>query len=118
MKVKYRCKKNLDKINIEWETKKSMCIVVCSKGYPDEFKKNIAIKNLDKLAVDQSNIIFHAGTIKKDTDIFSNGGRVLNFINLSEDFLEARKKIIKNIKTLNWQEGFFRSDIGHRVIKE
>ena len=112
------CKKNLDKINIEWETKKSMCIVVCSKGYPDEFKKNIAIKNLDKLAVDQSNIIFHAGTIKKNTDIFSNGGRVLNFINLSEDFLEARKKIIKNIKTLNWQEGFFRSDIGHRVIKE
>ena len=54
--------------------------------------KNIAIKNLDKLAVDQSNIIFHAGTIKKNTDIFSNGGRVLNFINLSEDFLEARKK--------------------------
>ena len=46
----------------------------------------------------------------------SNGGRVLNFVSLSESFRDSREKIITFIKNLNWPESFFRKDIGYKVI--
>ena len=44
------------------------------------------------------------------------GGRVLNFVALSENFLSARNKVLDNLKKLSWQNGFFRKDIGYKVI--
>ena len=76
------------------EKEKSVCVVLCSKGYPDKFKNNVEIKNLDKIILDKNEFIFHAGT-KKDNKIFSNGGRVLNFVILSKEFKECREKAIK-----------------------
>ena len=90
---------------------------MCSKGYPDKFQKNIKLPNLKKIKLDNSNFLFHAGTSKKKDGIFAVGGRVLNFVSLSDNFLSARKNIIKNIDILNWDDGFYRKDIGHKVIK-
>ena len=112
------CEKKLDKINIEWENKKSLCIVLCSKGYPEDFQKDVEIKNLDKMELDKNNFIYHAGTSENNNKIYAVGGRVLNFVCTSKDFDFARKNIINNLKKLNWSGGFFRSDIGHKVIKE
>ena len=108
----------LNKINIKWSNKKSLCIVVCSKGYPDSFKKNIEIKNLNKLKLSKSDYIFHAGTKKKDRKIYAMGGRVLNFVSLSTNFKLAKKNILSNLKKLDWSGGFFRKDIGYKVIKK
>ena len=47
----------------------------------------------------------------------SNGGRVLNFVSLSNNFKEARDNNIEMIKKINWTEGFYRKDIGCKVIK-
>jgi phosphoribosylamine--glycine ligase len=109
--------KNLDKIDLNWHEEKSLSIVLCSKGYPDRFKNNVEISNLDKLIIDKKNILFHAGTKKESNKILSNGGRVLNFIALDDSFEKAKSKVIKNIKTLNWENGFYRKDIGYKVIK-
>ena len=109
--------KNLDKIDLNWHEDKSLSIVLCSKGYPDRFKNNVEISNLDKLIIDKKNILFHAGTKKESNKILSNGGRVLNFIALDDTFEKARSNVIKNIKTLNWENGFYRKDIGYKVIK-
>ena len=46
------------------------------------------------------------------------GGRVLNFVNISDNFSEARDNLIKKINRLNWSGGFFRKDIGHKVIEK
>ncbi len=111
------CDQNLDKVNINWSDKKSLCIVICSKGYPDLFKKNIEIKNLKNIKLKNNDHIFHAGTLDKNKKIYAVGGRVLNFVSLSNDFKEAKKNILKNINTLNWSSGFYRKDIGYKVIK-
>ena len=111
------CDQKLNEINIEWLEMKSLCIVICSNGYPDKFQNNIELPNLKKIKLDNSNFLFHAGTSKKKGEIFAVGGRVLNFVSLSDNFLTARKNIIKNIDILNWNEGFYRKDIGHKVIK-
>ena len=106
----------LDEIIFEWSDKKSLCVVLCSNGYPDKYKKNIEIKDINKITLDKNNYLFHAGTAKFENKIHAIGGRVLNFVSLSDDFYEARKKIHNNLEKLNWNEGFYRKDIAFRVI--
>ena len=112
------CEKKLDRIELEWSDKKSLCIVICSKGYPETFSKNVLIENLDKINLNKYEFLFHAGTSSNNNKIYATGGRVLNFVTISEEFEEARKKIFSNIKKLDWPGGFYRKDIGHKVIKE
>ena len=112
------CEENLDKMKIEWEDKKSLCIVLCSKGYPDFFKKNIEIDKLNQIKLDKDEFIFHAGTEKKNNKTYAIGGRVLNFVSLSQDFVLAKNSIIKNLRNLDWPGGFYRRDIGYKVIKK
>ena len=111
------CDGKLNEISIDWLNKKSLCIVLCSKGYPDTYKKNIEIKNIKKIKTDIDEYLFHAGTINKNDLVFATGGRVLNFVSLSDDFKKARLSIINKIIKLNWSGGFYRKDIGYKVIK-
>ena len=108
--------KKLNTINIEWFNDKSICIVLCSKGYPDKFKNEIEIKNLKKMNLKENEFIFHAGTKFFNNQVLSNGGRVLNFVIRSKEFNKSRNKILKLIDQLDWKDGFFRKDIGYRVI--
>ena len=112
------CDKKLDKLNIEWLNKKSLCIVVCSKGYPDIFQKNVEIENINKINLKKDEFLFHAGTTMVNKKIFATGGRVLNFVSLSEDFKLAKNNLINNLNELNWTGGFYRSDIGYKVIEQ
>ena len=110
------CDEKLDEIKIKWSDKKSICIVVCSKGYPDNYDKNVEIKNINAINLGFNENLFHAGTLKEDGKICAIGGRVLNFVSVSEDFNSARKNIFKNLDRLNWSGGFYRKDIGYKVI--
>jgi len=107
----------LSTINIEWHEEKSLCIVVCSKGYPDEYSNNIIIKNIETINLKNGEFIYHAGTKNSQNKIYSNGGRVLNFVVLSDSFKLSRVKAIQLINKLNWNNGFYRKDIGFKVIK-
>ena len=111
------CDGKLDKVEIDWANKKSLCIVLCSKGYPDKYEKNIEIENLKKINTDNNNFIFHAGTLSKNETIFANGGRVLNFVSISDEYSKSRTEVIEKIEKLDWKNGFYRSDIGFKVIK-
>ena len=111
------CEKKLNKFEIKWSNKKSLCVVLCSNGYPDSFKKNVEIKNLEEIKLDKQEYIFHAGSLKKEGKTYAIGGRVLNFVALSDEFINARQMIYKRLDELDWQGGFYRKDIGHKVIK-
>ena len=106
----------LDEIKINWVNKKSLCVVLCSKGYPDSFQKNIEIKNINNFELDNDEYLYHAGTTKKNNKVYAIGGRVLNFVSLSNNFSNAKKKNNKNLNKLNWSNGFYRKDIGYKVI--
>ena len=110
------CDENLEKINIEWKNEKSLCIVLCSRGYPDKFTNNVKISNLNNIKLNNNDFIFHAGTKEEENEIFSNGGRVLNFVSLSSSFKSSRERALKLIEQLNWTNGFFRKDIGYKII--
>ena len=110
--------KKLEKQKIDWHKDSSICVVLCSKGYPDKFRKNIEIDNLELLNLDTKNFCFHAGTKIIDDKIKSNGGRVLNFVSISNNLKVARNHILRNLDILNWSNGHYRKDIGCKVIED
>ena len=89
-----------------------------SKGYPDKFEKNILIENLENFKNYKNQYIFHAGTKLAEKKFYSTGGRVLNFVSIDQNFKDAREKIFKLIKNLDWNNGHYRQDIGYRVIDQ
>jgi phosphoribosylamine--glycine ligase len=114
--------KKLDQFEIKFfEEKKLVCVVICSKGYPEEYRKGIEIKNLNLIEDqfiennDSTLAILHAGTIAKDQKVFANSGRVLNVVASEKSFLEARKKAYDLIAKINWVDGFVRNDIAKDV---
>ena len=111
------CEDKLDSINIEWHDEKSLCIVLCSKGYPDKYTNNIPINNLNKIDLKNNEFIYHAGTKTMKNEVYSNGGRVLNFVVLSNNFKNSKDKAIQLIKQLDWHNGYYRKDIGFKVIE-
>ena len=108
----------LKNIKISWKKTKSMTIVLCSKGYPNKYKKNIKIKKIDNLKLSKNEYIFHAGTKILNNQIVSNGGRVLNVTVLGGSFKKIRKKILSILNKINWKQGFYRKDIGWKVISK
>jgi len=111
-------KNKLNNLKIEWSKKSSITIVLCAKGYPFNYINNSEIKNLSNILMDKDNQIFHAGTYEKNNKTYSNGGRVLNITSSSESLIKARDKSLINIGKINWTDGFFRKDIGWRVINK
>ena len=111
-------KNKLRNTKIKWKKQKSMTIVLCSKGYPGKYKKNSRISNLNLINYSKNDYIYHAGTKLFNQEIRTNGGRVLNITSVGDSFLKIRKKIIKLIKKINWKDGFYRKDIGWKVINK
>ena len=111
-------KNKINKINILWNKKSCITIVLCAKGYPSNYIEDSEIKNLSNILSDKNNQIFHAGTYEKNGKIFSKSGRVLNITSLSRHLEEARDKSLDNLNKINWPDGFFRKDIGWKIIKK
>ena len=107
----------LKKINIKWKKEKSMTIVLCSKGYPGNYKKNLNLSKIQNFKLSSKSFIYHAGTKILNNKIVSCGGRVLNITSVGSDYLKIRNKILAILKKINWPYGFYRKDIGWRAIK-
>ena len=116
--LKYTSLNKLKTIKINWKKEKSMTVVLCAKGYPGEYKKNLKIQNIGKINLSEKDFIFHAGTKIVNNVLRSNGGRVLNVLSLGTNFKSIRKRIISNIKKLKLKGIFYRKDIGWKVINK
>ena len=114
--INYSLKNQLKKIKLSWEKNKCMTIVLCSKGYPGNYKKNKIVR-VEKLKNKKNLFVVHAGTKEDNGEILSTGGRVLNIVSKGRNYNLIRKNILKHIKNINWKDGFFRRDICWRVIK-
>lgn len=101
----------LKDIQIKIDKMKSMCVVMASKGYPEDYKSGHVIRGLDK--INDNNLIFHAGTkLNKNKEIVTNGGRVLNIVSVANTFKKAQSEVYKLIKNIKCSNLFYRKDIG------
>ena len=106
----------LDEITPNWADDHAMTIVMAADGYPGSYEKGSIIKGLDALPETSHEMTFHAGTSTKDGQIIATGGRVLNITARGDTLEDAHKRAYAMTRQIDWPEGFFRTDIGHRAL--
>ena len=102
----------LDQVELQWRDGSAVCVVAAAGGYPDEYAKGKQIKGLDQVT---EAIAFHAGTKLVDQQVVTNGGRVLGITALGADFQEAIAKVYTEVEKVNFEQMYYRRDIGHRA---
>ena len=108
---------NLASKTIKWKKKYAVCVVLASGGYPIEYDKGKVISGLDDVEKLDNVYVFHAGTAKKNSDIITNGGRVLNIVGVDEHFDKAQKRAYDAIKLVSFDGMHYRKDIGNKARK-
>jgi len=103
-------------IQLEWDERKALCVVVSSHGYPADFEKGQVIAGLEAVQA-AGTTVFHAGTREQDGHIVNSGGRVLGITALGHTVAQAQKTVYQALEKLDWEGGFFRHDIGYRAIQ-
>ena len=89
----------------------AVTVVLASEGYPDSYTKGMQINGLNN-----SDLLFHAGTIKKRNKIITNGGRVLNVVGIGENIGSAIKDAYCIADKIDFDGKIFRKDIGQKGI--
>jgi phosphoribosylamine--glycine ligase len=102
----------LDKCTIKFNGKKAISVIMASKGYPEKFEKGSVIKELSDASKVKDVIIFHAGTKEIGKDITASGGRVLAISATGESFSTAATAAYQAVQLIDWEGGFYRTDIG------
>ena len=106
-------KKNLKDITIDFIPQSAITVVIASKGYPGAFKKRVLLPSLKNFNDKTEISVFHSGTSKdKNGNIVSNGGRVLSITSVGTNVQDCRQKAYSIVEAINWEQGFYRKDIG------
>ena len=105
----------LDTTTAEWDTRTSIGVVLAAGGYPDSYNKGDVISGLEDTETDTTKV-FHAGTAEQDGKIITSGGRVLCACALGNSVTEAQQKAYEVVRKINWNNVYYRTDIGYRAI--
>ncbi len=105
----------LDK-EVPWSPNAAGCVVAASGGYPLKYEKGKPIEGLEEASAFPGVVIFHAGTVLKDGQYYTNGGRVLNVCASEKTLAETMDKIYKALSRIYFEAMHWRRDIG--VLRE
>lgn len=99
----------LDQVAFEIDPRSATTIMVVSGGYPEDYEKGKVISGLENV---EGSMVFHAGTMLKDDQVVTNGGRVIAVTSYGDNFKEAIAKSYANIKKITFDKMYYRKDIG------
>jgi phosphoribosylamine--glycine ligase len=105
----------LDQVTAEWDSHAALGVVLAAGGYPAQYNKGDIINGLND-AAQLDGKVFHAGTAEQDGNIVTAGGRVLCACALGETVAEAQEKAYTIVKQINWDDVYYRTDIGYRAL--
>jgi phosphoribosylamine--glycine ligase len=108
--------KNLDHTITEWDERPSLGVVLAAGGYPDDYAKGHPISGLpSNIGTDLK--VFHAGTTQVGDQVVTAGGRVLCACALGDSIAQAQQKAYELCRQIDWQDVYFRTDIGFKAIR-
>ena len=111
--VQKTIKKNLKETSIDFIPQNAITVVIASKGYPGEFEKEVLLPSLKNFDNEIDTYVFHSGTSKdKNDNLVSSGGRVLSITSIGENIKDCRQKAYNIVEAIDWDQGFYRRDIG------
>ena len=111
------CEGRLDEIELEWDKRSCVCVVISSGGYPGEYETGKEISGLEDAGKVKDTVVFHAGTKKEKDKIVTSGGRVLGVTSLGAGIEGAIKQVYTAVDKINFERCFFRRDIGAKAFK-
>ena len=100
---------DLDQRQVEFDPRSVVCVMLVSGGYPQAYTKGYPISGLETV---KDSIVFHSGTAVKDGRVVTAGGRVLAVCSYGKDKDEALNKSFAAAKKIDFQDVYFRKDIG------
>lgn len=106
----------LSEMTVNWANDHALSVVLAAQGYPGDYEKGSAIKGLDALPQGSKHQMFHAGTSGAAAAPTASGGRVLNATARGATLQEARDAAYAMADAVDWPDGFYRRDIGHRAL--
>lgn len=110
------CEGRLDKITLQWDPRPTVCVVMASGGYPDEYEKGKVITGIDEAESDKDVMVFQAGTAMQDGKLVSAGGRVLGVTGLGNTIADAKAKAYEAVNKIKFEKAYFRTDIADKAI--
>ena len=106
----------LNEQQAEWDPRVALGVVLAANGYPDQYAKGEAIRNLPEDHDDSK--VFHAGTrLDEQGTVLSNGGRVLCATALGGDVADAQRRAYELVDRIDWPGAYCRRDIGFKAIR-
>lgn len=107
----------LDELDsLDWDPRPAVGVVMASEGYPGSYEKGRVIRGLDEAAKLPDVKVFHAGTIRRDDDIVTNGGRVLCVTALGDSVSAAKLQAYTAVKQIRWNGAWCRKDISDKAL--
>jgi len=105
----------LDQVNLEWDRRTALGVVLAAAGYPLSPRKGDLITGLPKEADDA--VVFHAGTVEQGGEVRTSGGRVLCVTVLADSVRQAQQRAYDVARGIHFDGVQYRHDIGHRAVK-
>lgn len=106
----------LDQINIEWDQRPAVCVVMSSGGYPGAYKKGHEITGIADADALKDVKVFHAGTAMQNGKLVNTGGRVLGVTALGDTIEDAQKRAYEAVSKITWTDCYYRNDIASKAI--
>lgn len=106
----------LDRIELKWNSRASVCVVMASGGYPGNYPKGKVISGIDAANALPDTKVFHAGTAKVGDQIVTNGGRVLGVTALGKDLKSAQAAAYAAVEKIHFEGAQFRRDIASKAL--
>ncbi|HMA60070.1 MAG TPA: phosphoribosylamine--glycine ligase [Halanaerobiales bacterium] len=105
----------LNEINLKWQDKKTMAVIMASGGYPIDYDKGKKINGLEKFSANSNPYIIQAGTKYVDNEIYTDGGRVLALVSVGDTYQEVYDLCYEKISAIDFEKAYYRKDIGRRI---
>ncbi|HBH46558.1 MAG: phosphoribosylamine--glycine ligase [Candidatus Jacksonbacteria bacterium RIFOXYC2_FULL_44_29] len=107
----------LDQVNLKWNDKAAVCVVMASGGYPGQYEKGKVITGLDAVGTMEDVVVFHSGTaLDTQGQFVTAGGRVLGVTALGEDIRRAQLRAYQAVDLIKFEDEYHRTDIAWRAI--
>jgi phosphoribosylamine--glycine ligase len=103
----------LSERDVQFDERSASTVMMVSGGYPEKYQKGKQIFGLNSIT---DSIVFHAGTTPDGPVVSTSGGRVLAVTSYGKDLKTALKKSYESVGKIEFENAFFRRDIGHDVL--
>ncbi|MFA5087743.1 MAG: phosphoribosylamine--glycine ligase [Candidatus Omnitrophota bacterium] len=110
------CEGNLGEVELKWDKRPCVCVVMSSGGYPGKYATGYEISGLPEAEKVANTVVFHSGTKREGDRVLTAGGRVLGVTSLGADIKKAVQNAYQAVEKIKFEHCFFRRDIGAKAL--